>query len=91
MPFPPIGELPYFVTLPPHGFYWFELIEPPSGARSPDPAGPVGLGAALTPTAVPGHPPSADDATVTRRHLPPDGATGQARSDVGVMSSTVGK
>jgi maltose alpha-D-glucosyltransferase/alpha-amylase len=27
VPFPPIGELPYFVTLPPHGFYWFELVE----------------------------------------------------------------
>ena len=27
VPFPPIGELPYFVTLPPYGFYWFELVE----------------------------------------------------------------
>jgi maltose alpha-D-glucosyltransferase/alpha-amylase len=26
--FPPIGELPYFLTLAPHGFYWFRL-EPP--------------------------------------------------------------
>ena len=25
IPFPPIGELPYFVTLPPYGFYWFDL------------------------------------------------------------------
>ena len=25
VPFPPIGELPYFVTLPPYGFYWFTL------------------------------------------------------------------
>ena len=25
VPFPPIGELPYFVTLAPHGFYWFSL------------------------------------------------------------------
>ncbi|HUE76201.1 MAG TPA: maltose alpha-D-glucosyltransferase, partial [Chloroflexota bacterium] len=24
-PFPPIGELPYFFTLGPHGFYWFRL------------------------------------------------------------------
>jgi maltose alpha-D-glucosyltransferase/alpha-amylase len=24
-PFPTIGELPYFLTLPPYGFYWFEL------------------------------------------------------------------
>jgi maltose alpha-D-glucosyltransferase/alpha-amylase len=27
-PFPPIGELPYFVTLGPHAFYWFRLEEP---------------------------------------------------------------
>jgi maltose alpha-D-glucosyltransferase/alpha-amylase len=27
IPFPPIGELPYFVTLAPYGFYWFELVE----------------------------------------------------------------
>lgn len=26
--FPRIGELPYFVTLSPHGFYWFELRKP---------------------------------------------------------------
>ncbi len=26
--FPAIGELPYFVTLPPYGFLWFELVEP---------------------------------------------------------------
>jgi maltose alpha-D-glucosyltransferase/alpha-amylase len=26
--FPRIGELPYFVTLSPHGFYWFELTAP---------------------------------------------------------------
>ncbi|MCU1354784.1 MAG: trehalose synthase [Acidimicrobiales bacterium] len=25
--FPPIGELPYFVTLPPYGFYWFSLVD----------------------------------------------------------------
>jgi maltose alpha-D-glucosyltransferase/alpha-amylase len=25
MPFPPIGELPYFLTLAPYGFYWFEI------------------------------------------------------------------
>jgi maltose alpha-D-glucosyltransferase / alpha-amylase len=25
-PFPAIGELPYFVTLPPYGFYWFALV-----------------------------------------------------------------
>jgi maltose alpha-D-glucosyltransferase/alpha-amylase len=31
--FPPIGELPYMLTLPGYGFYWFELAEsalPPS-------------------------------------------------------------
>jgi maltose alpha-D-glucosyltransferase/alpha-amylase len=26
--FPPIGELPYFLTLAPHGFYWFRLDPP---------------------------------------------------------------
>ncbi|MGF1477137.1 MAG: maltose alpha-D-glucosyltransferase [Geminicoccaceae bacterium] len=26
-PFPPIGELPYLLTLPGHGFYWFALAE----------------------------------------------------------------
>ncbi len=26
-PFPPVGELPYLLTLPGHGFYWFELTE----------------------------------------------------------------
>ncbi len=25
--FPRIGELPYFVTLPPYGFYWFSLVD----------------------------------------------------------------
>ncbi len=28
--FPPIGELPYFVTLAPYGFFWFSLIDPPA-------------------------------------------------------------
>jgi maltose alpha-D-glucosyltransferase/alpha-amylase len=27
VPFPKIGELPYFVTLAPYGFYWFELVD----------------------------------------------------------------
>lgn len=31
VPFPLVGELPYFVTLPPYGFYWFALVEPGSG------------------------------------------------------------
>src|SRR5919106_1337192 len=26
-PFPPVGELPYLLTLPGHGFYWFVLAE----------------------------------------------------------------
>jgi maltose alpha-D-glucosyltransferase/alpha-amylase len=26
--FPPIGDLPYLLTLPGHGFYWFQLPEP---------------------------------------------------------------
>jgi maltose alpha-D-glucosyltransferase/alpha-amylase len=25
VPFPPVGDLPYFITLGPHGFYWFSL------------------------------------------------------------------
>jgi maltose alpha-D-glucosyltransferase / alpha-amylase len=29
VPFPAIGTLPYFVTLAPYGFYWFELIDQP--------------------------------------------------------------
>jgi len=28
VPFPPIGELPYLLTLPGHGFYWFTLPKP---------------------------------------------------------------
>ncbi|MBV9661609.1 MAG: alpha-glucosidase C-terminal domain-containing protein, partial [Acidimicrobiales bacterium] len=32
VPFPRIGELPYFVTLAPYGFYWFELVDPPGGS-----------------------------------------------------------
>ncbi|CAN5381044.1 maltose alpha-D-glucosyltransferase [soil metagenome] len=39
--FPPIGELPYFVTLGPHSFYWFALeTSRESGDRvSPEPGG----------------------------------------------------
>jgi maltose alpha-D-glucosyltransferase/alpha-amylase len=29
VPFPRIGELPYFITLAPYSFYWFELTDPP--------------------------------------------------------------
>ncbi|RCG32299.1 maltose alpha-D-glucosyltransferase [Sphaerisporangium album] len=32
VPFPPIGELPYLLTLPGHGFYWFTL--PPTSAAA---------------------------------------------------------
>jgi maltose alpha-D-glucosyltransferase/alpha-amylase len=32
VPFPRIGELPYFITLAPYGFYWFELVDPQSPA-----------------------------------------------------------
>src|SRR5438270_852423 len=28
--FPPIGELPYFVTLDAYGFFWFELLDAPT-------------------------------------------------------------
>jgi maltose alpha-D-glucosyltransferase / alpha-amylase len=28
VPFPRVGELPYFVTLAPYGFYWFEIVDP---------------------------------------------------------------
>ena len=28
---PPVGEEPYFLTLGPHGFYWFVLRRPPAG------------------------------------------------------------
>ena len=30
VPFPPIGQLPYLLTLPGHGFYWFSIT--PAGA-----------------------------------------------------------
>jgi len=32
-PFPPVGELPYLLTLPKHGFYWFRLA---TDVRVPD-------------------------------------------------------
>ncbi len=37
--FPPIGDLPYLVTLAPYGFYWFRLNEKPASA--PEQAVPV--------------------------------------------------
>ena len=39
-PFPQIGELPYLLTMGPHGFYWFRLVsaeEAPPAAGTPDP------------------------------------------------------
>ena len=39
--FPPIGQLPYLLTLPPYGFYWFALATekalPPWHTPSPEP------------------------------------------------------
>jgi maltose alpha-D-glucosyltransferase / alpha-amylase len=37
--FPPIGDLPYFITLGPHGFYWFKIeAAQPAKTRVPDEA-----------------------------------------------------
>jgi maltose alpha-D-glucosyltransferase / alpha-amylase len=33
-PFPPIGELPYLLTLPGHGFYWFAIPAPEQPAST---------------------------------------------------------
>lgn len=35
MSFPAVGDLPYFVTLGPHGFYWFSLEREPASQRRP--------------------------------------------------------
>jgi maltose alpha-D-glucosyltransferase/alpha-amylase len=35
VPFPPIGELPYLLTLGGYGFYWFRLTAPPEEAIAP--------------------------------------------------------
>jgi maltose alpha-D-glucosyltransferase/alpha-amylase len=35
VPFPPIGELPYFVTLQPYSFYWFSLLDWPGQDDEP--------------------------------------------------------
>ena len=35
MRFPPVGDLPYFITLGPHGFYWFSLELDPTQRRKP--------------------------------------------------------
>jgi maltose alpha-D-glucosyltransferase/alpha-amylase len=31
--FPPITDAPYFITLGPHGFYWFRLMKPDDGSE----------------------------------------------------------
>ncbi|MDA8310630.1 MAG: maltose alpha-D-glucosyltransferase [Actinomycetota bacterium] len=36
MRFPAVGELPYFLTLAPHGFYWFSLELEPEPRRPPE-------------------------------------------------------
>jgi maltose alpha-D-glucosyltransferase/alpha-amylase len=33
--FPPIGELPYFITLARHGFYWFSIQDPGEAGEEP--------------------------------------------------------
>jgi maltose alpha-D-glucosyltransferase/alpha-amylase len=38
-PFPPIGELPYLLTLAGHGFYWFRLPSPAPDAATVDDQG----------------------------------------------------
>ena len=42
--FPPIGDLPYFITLGPHTFYWFKLEQPVGAEVS------LGLGEERLPT-----------------------------------------
>jgi maltose alpha-D-glucosyltransferase/alpha-amylase len=39
--FPPIGELPYFLTLGPHSFYWLKLEPSPEEAAAAGEEGPV--------------------------------------------------
>jgi maltose alpha-D-glucosyltransferase / alpha-amylase len=41
VPFPPIGELPYFLTLAPYGFYWFRLDEAPTIHADDNPGSPT--------------------------------------------------
>ncbi len=41
--FPPIGELPYLLTLPAYGFLWFQLHAPAEGAPRPTWAAPPEL------------------------------------------------
>src|SRR5207245_187087 len=34
IPFPAIGDAPYFLSLGPHSFFWFRLDQPPVSVRS---------------------------------------------------------
>ncbi|MGH9017175.1 MAG: maltose alpha-D-glucosyltransferase [Acidimicrobiales bacterium] len=36
--FPPVGDLPYFITVGPHGFYWFALECEPDHDEAPRPS-----------------------------------------------------
>jgi maltose alpha-D-glucosyltransferase/alpha-amylase len=36
--FPPVGDLPYFITVGPHGFYWFALECEPATEDAPRPS-----------------------------------------------------
>ena len=65
--FPAIGELPYFITLSPYGFYWFELRSPASGDRSR----PMLL-SSPAPLELAGHPLEALEGDETRRRLESD-------------------
>jgi maltose alpha-D-glucosyltransferase / alpha-amylase len=90
--FPAIGELPYLLTLSPHGFYWFSLSVPKTLAVGPDLAVSVGGGVDI-PT-LPGRKPLAERFERTswdqlepllnnylsrREMLPPGSAVGAAR------------
>jgi maltose alpha-D-glucosyltransferase/alpha-amylase len=39
-PFPPIGDLPYLLTLGPHSFYWFAIASRAAHEPAPPPGGP---------------------------------------------------
>jgi maltose alpha-D-glucosyltransferase/alpha-amylase len=38
--FPPVGDLPYILTLPAYGFYWFQLTTAPAARPQPVPTAP---------------------------------------------------
>ncbi|MEX2446080.1 MAG: putative maltokinase, partial [Dehalococcoidia bacterium] len=39
--FPPVGETPYFLSLGPHAFLWFDLVPQPAPVATPEETGPV--------------------------------------------------